>query len=123
MSLHLPLTDATTGLLNAETLALMKHDAVVVNTSRGPIINEAALAEALRSGRLAAAGLDVFAVEPVQADNPLLALDNVVLTPHVSWYTADTMRRYLVEAVDNCARLRDGKELRNVVNAVNGGYR
>ena len=65
-----------------------------------PIVDEDALVDALRGGRLAAAGLDVFAVEPVPADNPLLGLDNVVLTPHVTWYTADTMRRYLVEAVD-----------------------
>jgi phosphoglycerate dehydrogenase-like enzyme len=96
----------------------MKPDAVLVNTSRGPIIDEAELTDALRGGRLAAAGLDVFAIEPVPADNPLLALDNVVLTPHVTWYTADTMRRYLTHAVDNCARLRDGKELANVVNGV-----
>ena len=73
----------------------MKPSAVIVNTSRGPIIDEDALVDALRGGRLAAAGLDVFAVEPVPADNPLLGLDNVVLTPHVTWYTADTMRRYL----------------------------
>jgi phosphoglycerate dehydrogenase-like enzyme len=58
----------------------------------------------------------VFAVEPIPADNPLLSLDNVVLTPHVTWYTADTMRRYLEHAVDNCRRLRDGQELANVVN-------
>jgi phosphoglycerate dehydrogenase-like enzyme len=116
VSLHLPLTDATSGLLNAAALARMKREAVVVNTSRGPIIDETALADALRDGRLAAAGLDVFAVEPVPADNPLLALDNVVVTPHVTWYTVDTMRRYLAEAVDNCARLRDGQDLVNVVN-------
>jgi phosphoglycerate dehydrogenase-like enzyme len=116
VSLHVPLTDQTAGLIDADALARMKGDAVIVNTSRGPIIDEAALVAALREGRLAAAGLDVFSEEPVQAGNPLLALDNVVVTPHVTWYTADTMRRYLVEAVENCTRLRDGRELRNVVN-------
>jgi phosphoglycerate dehydrogenase-like enzyme len=117
VSLHLPLTAQTSNLLDAAALALMRPSAVIVNTSRGPIIDEKALVDALRGGRLAAAGLDVFAVEPVAADNPLLSLDNVVLTPHVTWYTADTMRRYLTEAVDNCLRIRDGRDLRNVVNS------
>ena len=111
VSLHLPLTEQTSGLLDATALAGMKPEAVVVNTSRGPIIDEGALVEALRSGRLAAAGLDVFAVEPIPPDNPLLSLENVVLTPHVTWYTVDTMWRYLTEAVDNCRRLREGREL------------
>lgn len=118
VSLHLPLTDLTAGLLDGAALALMKRDAVLVNTSRGPIVDEAALVDALTTGRLMAAGLDVFSAEPVSADNPLLALDNVVLTPHVTWYTADTMRRYLGEAVDNCERLRDGRDLVNLVNHV-----
>ena len=118
VSLHLPLTDATAGLINASTLTLMKPDAVLVNTARGPIVDEEALIDALTTGRLAGAGLDVFAVEPVPANNPLLTLDNVVVTPHVTWYTVDTMRRYLTEAVDNCARLRDGRDLMNLVNEV-----
>jgi len=116
VSLHLPLTDATAGMLDRAALARMKPDAVLVNTSRGAVVDEDALVDALRAGPLAAAGLDVFAVEPIPAGNPLLGLDNVVLTPHVTWYTADTMRRYLEHAVDNCRRLRDGRELANVVN-------
>lgn len=118
VSLHLPLTEQTESLIDRIALQRMKPDAVIVNTARGPIIDEEALVEALTTGRLAAAGLDVFAVEPVRPDNPLLILDNVVLTPHIAWYTADTMRRYLAHAVDNCSRLRDGRPLINVVNEV-----
>ncbi len=120
VSLHLPLTEATAGLLDRSAIEQMKPGAILVNTSRGPIVDEDALTEALRSGALAAAGLDVFATEPVPTDNPLLSLNNVVLTPHVTWYTADTMRRYLEFAVDNCARLRDGRSLVNVVNLAQG---
>jgi phosphoglycerate dehydrogenase-like enzyme len=116
VSLHLPLTAQTENLLGRSALDRMKPTALLVNTSRGAIVDEAALADALRNGRLAAAGLDVFATEPVDPDNPLLRLDNVVVTPHVVWYTQDTMRRYLAEAIDNCRRLRDGDELRNVIN-------
>ncbi len=120
VSLHLPLTERTAGMLDRDALSRMKPGAVLVNTSRGPIVDEGALVDALRSGQLAAAGLDVFAEEPVRDGNPLLGLHNVVLTPHVTWYTADTMRRYLELAVDNCARLRDGRDLANLVNQVHG---
>jgi len=116
VSLHLPLTPDTDKLINRATLDHMKPGALLVNTSRGGIIDEPALVEALRDGRLAAAGLDVFAVEPVAADNPLLQLANVVVTPHITWVTVDTMRRYLTEAVDNCRRLYNGQDLINVVN-------
>lgn len=116
VSLHLPLTPETENLIDRSALELMKPDALLVNTSRGGIVDEPVLIDALRSGRLAAAGLDVFATEPVGPDNPLLQLQNVVVTPHVVWYTRDTMRRYLTEAIDNCRRLRDGQDLVNVVN-------
>ena len=81
VSLHLPLTPLTEGLLDRAALASMKSTAVLVNTSRGGVVDEAALVDALRAGQLAAAGLDVFAVEPVRPDNPLLRLDNVVVYP------------------------------------------
>ncbi|BBY23216.1 glyoxylate reductase [Mycobacterium stomatepiae] len=115
VSLHLPLTEQTHHLLDRDAIALMRPSAVLVNTSRGAIVDEDALVGALRDGRLAAAGLDVFEDEPTAPDNPLFGLDNVVLTPHVTWYTADTMRRYLVEAVANCRRLRDGEPLTHLV--------
>ncbi|CAM2880885.1 2-hydroxyacid dehydrogenase [Mycobacterium simiae] len=118
VSLHLPLTEKTHHLLDEDSIAVMKPGAVLVNTSRGAIINETALVAALRDGRLAAAGLDVFEDEPVAPDNPLFELDNAVLTPHVTWYTADTMRRYLIEAVQNCRRLRDGEPLAHLVTPV-----
>jgi phosphoglycerate dehydrogenase-like enzyme len=120
VSLHLPLTPRTERLIDRDALESMTPNALLVNTSRGAIIDEPALVDALRCGRLAGAGLDVFATEPVDADNPLLRLDNVVVTPHVVWYTQDTMRRYLAEAIDNCRRLRDGQDLVNVVNGRHG---
>ncbi|HET7073431.1 MAG TPA: 2-hydroxyacid dehydrogenase [Mycobacterium sp.] len=120
VSLHVPLTTETHHLLSRDALARMKPTAVLVNTARGAIVDEEALVDALRGGRLAAAGLDVFEVEPVAPDNPLLGLDKVVLTPHVAGFSADSMRRYLTEAVANCRRLRDGEPLANVVNQPTG---
>jgi phosphoglycerate dehydrogenase-like enzyme len=116
VSLHLPLTPDTETLIDRAALDLMRPTALLINTSRGAIVDEAALFEALRTGGIAAAGLDVFAREPVDPANPLLRLPNVVVTPHVVWYTKDTMRRYLAEAIENCRRLRDGETLLNVVN-------
>ncbi|WP_078281208.1 2-hydroxyacid dehydrogenase [Mycobacteroides franklinii] len=111
VSLHLPLTEASTGLLDATALSQMRPGSVLVNTSRGAVVDEAALVNALRQGPLGAAGLDVFAQEPVSSDNPLLSLPNVVLTPHVTWFTADTMTRYLDHAIDNCRRIQEGMPL------------
>ena len=111
VSLHLPLTAKTERLIDAAALARMKPGAVLVNTARGGLVDQGALTEALRGGRLAAAGLDVFADEPVDPAAPLLALPNVVLTPHVGWLTTGTIDRSLALAAENCRRLREGGPL------------
>ncbi|MBM3516303.1 MAG: hydroxyacid dehydrogenase [Alphaproteobacteria bacterium] len=111
VSLHVPLTAATARLIDGAALARMKDGAILVNTARGGLIDQAALVAALRSGKLRAAGLDVFAAEPVPGDEPLLTLDNVVLSPHVAWLTPETLARSLVVAVENCRRLAAGEPL------------
>jgi phosphoglycerate dehydrogenase-like enzyme len=111
VSLHLPLVPETENLIDGAALARMKPGAILVNTARGGLIDEAALVAALTSGRLRAAGLDVFAEEPVPPDNPLLALDNIVLMPHVAWLTPETLDRSLDIAIENMRRLRDGRAL------------
>ena len=112
VSLHVPETPETIGMIDVAALARMKPGAILVNTARGSLVDEAALAEALASGRLRAAGLDVFAREPVPPDNPLLRLDNVALAPHVAWLTMDTIERSFEVALDNCRRLAAGESLR-----------
>ncbi|MDP7390958.1 MAG: NAD(P)-dependent oxidoreductase, partial [Alphaproteobacteria bacterium] len=84
ISLHTPLNDTTRHLIDAEELSLMKESAILVNTARGPVINEAALYDALIEGKILAAGLDVFDQEPPQPDNPLFKLDNVILSAHLA---------------------------------------
>ena len=108
VSLHVPLTKATAGLIDRERLARMKPTAVLVNVARGGIVDEAALAEALESGRLRAAGIDVFSQEPPAPDNPLLHLENVVVTPHVAGTTYGTSRRRSEACVENIVRIADG---------------
>ena len=111
VSLHVPLTADTRNLLDARRIALMKPGAIVINTARGPLIDESALADALRDGRLGAAGLDVFPEEPPAADSPILSLPNVVVTPHIAWLTEGTWRRSLDVVVENCRRLAAGEPL------------
>jgi phosphoglycerate dehydrogenase-like enzyme len=111
VSLHLPLTDETEKLIDAKTLAAMKPGAVLINTARGGLVDEAALLVALSSGRLRGAGLDVFAQEPVDPANPLLALPNVVVAPHMAWLTPETLDRSLGVAFENCRRLAAGEPL------------
>lgn len=118
LSLHVPLTLETRHLLNAARLAQMKSTALLVNTARGPVVDTQALAEALRTGRLAAAGLDVFEEEPLAADHPLRACHNALLTPHQAWYSARSRLRLHTLAAEEVARGLRGEPLRNVVNGV-----
>jgi len=101
-------------LVNAARLALMKPTAFLINTSRGPLVDEATLAEALNAGRLAGAGLDVLAVEPPRADNPLLAAKNCHITPHIAWATRSARARLLETVVDNVRAFLAGRR-QNVV--------
>ncbi|MCL4685007.1 D-glycerate dehydrogenase [Myxococcota bacterium] len=111
VSVHVALAPETRGLLDAETLGAMKPGAILVNTARGGIVDEAALAEALRTGRLAAAGLDVFAHEPLERTSPLLALPNVVLSPHIGSASRATRTRMAELAVDNLLAALAGRRM------------
>jgi len=111
VSLHVPLSDETANLIDAARLARMKPGAILVNTARGGLVDQAALMEALRTGRLAAAGLDVLAEEPADPADPLFGLRNVVLTPHVAWITDGTFERSFALAAENVRRLAAGEAL------------
>lgn len=111
ISLHVPLTSETEHMIDAGAIASMRPGVVLVNTARGGLIDQAALVDALRTGKIAAAGLDVFAQEPIADGEPLLALENVVLAPHIAWLTPETLARSLTVAFENCKRIRDGAEL------------
>ena len=111
VSLHLPQTATTERMIDAAALAAMKPGAVLVNTARGGLVDEAALFAALESGHLRAAGLDVVTLEPAPGGNPLFGLDNVVVMPHIGWNTPETLDRSLGIVFENCRRLRDGEDL------------
>jgi phosphoglycerate dehydrogenase-like enzyme len=115
VSLHLPLTLQNSRMIDAEALARMKPGGILINTARGGLVDEAALVAALKSGHLRAAGLDVFATEPAGSESGLFGLENVVVTPHVSWITPETLGRSLKIAFENCRRLRAGTQLLNQV--------
>ena len=112
VTIHLQLSDRTRGLLGPDELARMKPTAVLVNTSRGPIVDEPALVEALRAGRIAGAGLDVFDREPLPADSPLRELRRAVLTPHLGYVTARTYEVFYREAVEDVAAWLAGSPIR-----------
>jgi phosphoglycerate dehydrogenase-like enzyme len=115
LSLHLRASPQTQGIIGREQLALLRPGAVLVNTARGALVDTDALVDALKSGQLASAGLDVFTQEPLPADSPLRLLDNVVLTPHAAWVTEETTKRLEKLPVDNILAWLDGAPT-NVVN-------
>ena len=120
VSLHVPLNDSTHHLIGTEELAAMKPEAVFVNTARGPVVDELALHEALISGGIAAAGLDVFDQEPPDSDNPLLALDNVILTAHMAGPTQESNQARVRNAFDNVQRVARGEEPLWVIPELDG---
>ena len=117
ISLHCPLNPDTEKLVNAQRLDTMKSSALLINTSRGPLVDESALAIALNSGRIAGAGLDVLAQEPADAPNPLIGAKNCYITPHIAWATQAARSRLMAIAVDNVRSYLNG-ELKNVVNGI-----
>jgi phosphoglycerate dehydrogenase-like enzyme len=114
VSIHVVLSPRSRGLIGAKELGLMKPTAYIVNTSRGPIIDEAALLAALKDGRIAGAGLDVFDVEPLPTDHPLRRLDNVVLTPHLGYVSVQNYRAYFAGVVEDIRAWIDGKPVRTM---------
>jgi phosphoglycerate dehydrogenase-like enzyme len=117
VTLHTPLNADTLGLIDEAAIARMKPGAILINTSRGPVVDEAALVAALKAGRIAGAGLDVFQEEPIGGDHPLLGMDNVVLTPHVAGTTIDTWTRRIEFGLGNIERVARGEPALSVVNA------
>lgn len=115
VSIHCPLFPETNNLINADSLKTMKKSAFLLNTSRGPIVNDQDLADALNNGVIAGAGIDVLSVEPPSKDNPLFKAKNCIITPHIAWATKEARTRLMGMAEDNLASYLDGKPV-NVVN-------
>lgn len=115
IALHCPLFPSTQGIVNKENIAKMKDGVIILNNSRGPLIVEQDLADALNSGKVYAAGLDVVSSEPISADNPLLHAKNCIITPHISWAPKESRQRLMDIAVEDLRAFMDGKPI-NVVN-------
>ena len=115
VALHCPLTDKTENIIDESAIAKMKHGAILINNSRGALVDENALAEALNSGKLAGAGLDTVRTEPISADNPLLAAKNCFITPHISWAALECRQRLVDTAIENMEKWLE-KNPQNVVN-------
>jgi phosphoglycerate dehydrogenase-like enzyme len=116
ITLHIPLAPRTEKLIGRSELALMKHTAYLINTARGKVVDQAALWEGLKEGRIAGAALDVYEVEPIARDEPLLQLENVILTPHIGSATAETRTKMALTAADDVIRVLKGEKPLNLVN-------
>jgi D-3-phosphoglycerate dehydrogenase len=116
VTLHVPLTNETKHLINEEKLKKMKKNAILINTSRGPVIDEKALYKALKEGWIAGAGLDVLEKEPPLKNNPLFKLNNVIITPHMAWYSIDSLTEIQTKAAEEVARVLSGQLPINLVN-------
>jgi D-3-phosphoglycerate dehydrogenase len=116
VTIHAPLTPETRGMIDEEALGVMKKHAVIVNTARGHIIDEQALLHALKGGSIAGAGLDVLQQEPPAKDEPLLLLDNVIVTPHLAWYSEESFVRDMEQGMDELIRVVAGHRPRYIVN-------
>lgn len=122
ISIHAPLTSETYHLMDESALALMKQSAVLVNTSRGDIIDEKALYQALSNNSIAGAGIDVMSKEPPQEGDELLSLENLIVTPHIAWYSEESLERVKVQGMDEVVGVLDGKRPRHIVNPEIFGY-
>ena len=116
IALHCPLFPETQGIINRDTIAKMKDGVILINNSRGPLVVEQDLADALNSGKVLAAGLDVVSTEPIRGDNPLLTAKNCIITPHISWAPKESRQRIMDCTVENVKAFLAGKPV-NVVNA------
>ncbi|MDD3169738.1 MAG: D-2-hydroxyacid dehydrogenase [Eubacteriales bacterium] len=114
ISLHCPLTDSNRGFINQAVISKMKDGVILLNTSRGPLINEEDLAQALKSGKVFAAGLDVLSVEPPGDDNPLIGLPNCIITPHIAWITRESRTRLIDTAVSNLESWLSGENRNSI---------
>jgi D-3-phosphoglycerate dehydrogenase / 2-oxoglutarate reductase len=122
VTLHAPLTPQTRNLIRADTIGLMRPGALLVNTCRGGLVDEAAVADALRVGRLAGAALDVFETEPLPADSPLRSLPNLLLSPHAAWYSQDSLAALPVRAAQQVVDFLAGLDVPSIVNPEYAGH-
>lgn len=115
IALHRPLFPETEKMINRETISKMKDGVIILNNSRGPLIEEQDLADALKTGKVAAAGVDVVSTEPIKGDNPILTAPNCLITPHISWAPKESRQRLMNIAVDNLKSFLEGRTV-NIVN-------